>query len=250
MPEIAKSSSTGFRPVIQLDDGWMPRWQRWGDWIANEYFAGGLHALAARVHPPGKPEKAFILACGAPLMPIVGLVQGARTGGDVGVPQMEDGKAGPPHVGFPLILSMARNQAARLFFDRSLFAIDADVVMAPAPQLSPDEARLMITIAALSGGVFMLGDDLETLPADRLAMLRNPNLLGLVGGPAAEPVHLFSAPEREAQDHWFASPQELPPLWVRREPDGGAIVAIYNWTDTARPYRLLFQEASGVSGAF
>ena len=363
MPEIAKSSSNGFRPVIQLDDGWMPRWQRWGDWIANEFFAGGLHALATRVHrhrlevgiwlapfhvagdsqlaaahpdwllkssngsplvdprlsrayhildpthpdvdrflsdlfrglrkdgftyfkldflyggayeatrhdpevtgtqalrmglkqivdavnPPGKPEKAFILACGAPLMPIVGLVHGARTGGDVGVPQMEDGKAGPPHVGFPLILSMARNQAARLFFDRSLFAVDADVVMAPAPQLTPDEARVMITIGALSGGIFMLSDDLETLPADRLALLRNLNVLGLVGGPAAEPVHLFSAPEREAQDHWFASPQELPPLWVRRDPDGSAVVAIYNWTDSARPYRLHFSEAIGADGTF
>jgi len=363
MPEIAKSSSNGFRPVIQLDDGWMPRWQRWGDWIANEYFAGGLHALATGVHrhrlevgiwlapfhvagdsqlaaahpewllkasdgsplvdprlgrpyhvldpthpdvarflgdlfrglrkdgftyfkldflygaayeatrhdpevtgtqalrmglkqivdavnPPGKPEKAFILACGAPLMPIVGLVHGARTGGDVGVPQMEDGKAAAPHVGFPLILSMARNQAARLFFDRSLFAVDADVVMAPAPQLTPDEARVMITIAALSGGIFMLSDDLETLPTDRLALLRNPNVLGLVGGPAAEPVHLFSSPEREAQDHWFAFPQELPPLWVRRDPDGSAVVAIYNWSDSARPYRLLFSEAVGTDGTF
>jgi Melibiase/Alpha galactosidase C-terminal beta sandwich domain len=363
MPEIAKSASNDYRPVIQLDDGWMPRWQRWGDWIANEFFAGGLHALATRVHrhrlevgiwlapfhvagdsqlaaahpewllkasggsplvdprlnrayhvldpthpdvarfladlfrglrkdgftyfkldflygaayeairhdpevtgtqalrlglkqiadavnPPDKPEKAFILACGAPLMPIVGLVHGARTGGDVGVPQMEEGKAGPPHVGFPLILSMARNQAARLFFDRSLFAVDADVVMAPSPQLTPDEARVMITIGALSGGIFMLSDDLETLPADRLALLRNPNVLGLVGGPAAEPVHLFSAPEREAQDHWFAFPQELPPLWVRRDPDGSAVVAVYNWSDSAKPYRLHFSEAIGADGTF
>ncbi|HEV2014371.1 MAG TPA: alpha-galactosidase [Candidatus Dormibacteraeota bacterium] len=363
LPELAKSSSNGYRRVIQLDDGWMPRWQRWGDWIANEFFPGGLHALATRVHrhrlevgiwlapfhvagdsqlaaahpewllrasdgtplvdprlnrayhvldpthpdvqrffddlfrrlrkdgfsyfkldflyaaayearrhdpevtgtqalrlglkrivdavnPPGKPEKAFVLACGAPLMPIVGLVHGARTGGDVGVPQMADGKAGPPHLGFPLILSMARNQAARLFFDRSLFAVDADVVMAAAPQLTPDEARVMITIGALSGGVFMLSDDLETLPAERLALLRNPNLLGLVGGPAAEPVHLFSAPEREAQDHWFASPEELPPLWVRRDPDGSAVVAVYNWSDSARPYRLRFSEAIGVDGTF
>ncbi len=363
MPELAKSASNGYRPVIQLDDGWMPRWQRWGDWIANEFFADGLHALATRVHrhrlemgiwlapfhvagdsqlaaahpewllqasggsplvdprlnrayhvldpthpdvarflgdlfrglrkdgftyfkldflygaayeavrhdpevtgtqalrlglkqiadavnPPGKPEKAFILACGAPLMPVVGLVHGARTGGDVGVPQMEDGKAGPPHVGFPLILSMARNQAARLFFDRSLFAIDADVVMAPAPQLTPDEARVMITVGALSGGIFMLSDDLETLPAERLALLRNPNLLALVGGPAAEPVHLFSAPEREAQDHWFAFPQELPPLWVRRDPDGSAVVAVYNWSDSAKPYRLHFSEAIGADGTF
>jgi len=363
MPELAKTSTNGYRPVIQVDDGWMPRWQRWGDWVANEFFADGLHALATRVHrhrlevgiwlapfhvaadsqlarahpewllkandgsplvdarldkayhildpthpdalrflddlflglrrdgftyykldflygaayeagrhdpevtgmqalrlglkhiadainPPGKPEKCFVLACGAPLMPVVGLVHGARIGGDVGIPQMENGKAGPPHLGFPLILSMARNQAARLFFDRSLFAVDADVAMAAAPQLTPDEARLMITIAALSGGIFMLGDDLETLPADRLALLRNPNVLGLVGGPAAEPVHLFSAPEREAQDHWFAFPHELPPLWVRRDQDGTAVVAVYNWSDTARPYRLLFSEATGAGGSY
>ncbi|HXM53645.1 MAG TPA: alpha-galactosidase [Candidatus Binatus sp.] len=363
MPELVKTSANGYRPVIQLDDGWMPRWQRWGDWVANEFFAEGLHALATRVHrhrlevgiwlapfhvaadsklaqahpewllkasdgtpladprlsrvyhildtthpdvqrflddlfrslrkdgftyfkvdflygaayeagrhdpdvtgtqalrtglkhifdavnPPGKPEKAFVLACGAPLMPVVGLVHGARIGGDVAAPQMDDGKASPPQLGFPLILSMARNQAARLFFDRALFAVDADVVMAATPQLTPDEARVMITIAALSGGVFMLSDDLETLPADRLALLRNANVLGLVGGPAAEPVHLFSAPEREAQDHWFASPQELPPLWVRSEADGSTIVAVYNWTDSARPYRLHFNEATGAGGTF
>ncbi|HEY0492026.1 MAG TPA: hypothetical protein VGD57_00970, partial [Candidatus Dormibacteraeota bacterium] len=201
-------------------------------------------------NPPGKPEDAFILACGAPLMPVVGLAHGCRTGGDVGAPQMTDGKVAPPYIGFALILSMARNQAARLFFDRNLFILDADVVMAASPQLTPDEARVMITIAALSGGVFMLSDDLETLPADRLALLRNPNLLALVGGPAAEPVHLFSAPEREASDHWYASPQELPPLWVRPDADGSFITAVYNWSEQARPYRLRFAEATGSSGPF
>jgi len=110
--------------------------------------------------------------------------------------------------------------------------------------------RDRITVAALSGGVFMLSDDLETLPGERLALLRNPNVLALVGGAAAEPVHLFSAPEREAQDHWFASPQELPPLWVRPEPDGSTVVAVYNWSDTERPYRLSFREATGTDGSY
>lgn len=363
LTELVKSSNTDYHAVIQLDDGWMPRMQKWGDWTANEFFSKGLHALATQVHrhrlemgiwlapfhvaadsqlaqahpdwllkaadgsplvdgrlekayhildathpgaqrflgdlfsglrrdgytyykldflygggyeagrhdpsvtgmqalrlglkhitdavnPPGKPESSFVLACGAPLMPVVGLVHGARIGGDVGFPTMEDGKAGPPNLGFGLILSMARNQAARLFFDRSLFAVDADVVMAASPQLTPDEARVMITIAALSGGVFMLSDDLETLPSDRLALLRNPNVLALVGGPAAEPVHLFAAPEREAKDHWFAFPQELPPLWVRPEDDGGAIVAVYNWSDQERPHRLRFSEATGQAGNY
>ena len=360
-PELAKTTGRGHRPVIQVDDGWMPRWQRWGEWVANEFFSQGLKALASSVrrhrleigiwlapfhvaadsqlaaahpdwlvttdagqplvdprlnrayhvldpthpeaikfledlfrglrkdgfsyfkldflyaaayegrrhdpevtgtqalrlglnrifdavNPPGKPEDAFVLACGAPLMPVVGLVHGARIGGDTGAPQMVDGKVAPPYLGFPLILSMARNQAARLFFDRSLFIVDADVVMAATPQLTPDQARVMITIAALSGGIFMLSDDLDTLPKDRLALLRNLNILGLVGGPAAEPVHLFSAPDREASDHWYASPQELPPLWVRREADGTFIVAVYNWSDQARPYRLRFAEVTGAGG--
>src|SRR2546430_17265035 len=114
-------------------------------------------------------------------MPVVGLVHGARIGGDVGIPQMENGKATAPQLGFPLILSMARNQAARLFFDRALFAVDADVVMAAAPQLSPDEARVMITIAELSRGIFMLCDDPENLPAEWLAPLPNANVRGPVG---------------------------------------------------------------------
>ncbi|HZC76773.1 MAG TPA: glycoside hydrolase family 36 protein, partial [Ktedonobacterales bacterium] len=301
LPQLARSLPRPHRPVIQLDDGWMPRWQRWGDWVPNEAFAEGFPAMVSAVrrrrlragiwlapflvaadsqlaadhpdwrlhredgeplvdprlerhyhvldvthpaaadhltavfsglrrdgftyfkidflyagayegrrhdgtstgtealrlglqriydavNPPGSAEKAFIVACGAPLLPIVGLVHGARIGGDVGAPQMQDGKAAPPQVGFPLILSMARNTAARNFFDRTLFTNDADVVMVASPQLTLDEARVMVTVAALSGGIFLLSDDLETLPAERLALLRNANLLELAGGPAAEPL--------------------------------------------------------------
>jgi alpha-galactosidase len=364
LPQLARTSPGKRRPVIQLDDGWMPRWQRWGDWVTNEFFAEGLDSLAASirrrrqeaglwlapfhvaadsqlaanhldwlirnsagdvlvdprldqkpyhlldcthpgalefldqlfsglrrdgftyfkidflyggayeglrhdprmtgiqalrlglkrifdaVNPPGKSDEAFVLACGAPLMPSVGLVHGFRIGGDTGSPQLVDGKAGPPYLGFPLILSMARNQAARLFFDRTLFAVDADVAMAAAPQLSVDEAQVMITIAALSGGIFMYSDDLETLPPDRLKLLRNPNLLELAGGPAAEPLHLFAGPELEAKDHWYAFPLELPPLWVRNEGSGGFVVAVYNWSSEPRPYLLRFAEATGTPGPY
>jgi alpha-galactosidase len=363
LPQLAASLPRPHRPVIQLDDGWMPPRQRWGDWVPNESFAEGFPAmvqavrrrrlragiwvapflvagdsqLAAEhadwlvrrddgtplvdprmgrpyhvldvthpaaadhlatvfsglradgftyfkidflyagayegrrhdgtvtgtealrlglrrivdaVNPPSSSEKAFIVACGAPLLPIVGLVHGARIGGDVGAPQMQDGKAAPPHVGFPLVLSMARNTAARVFFDRTLFTNDPDVVMVASPQLSLDEARVMVTVAALSGGIFMLSDDLDTLPAERLALVRNPNLLALVGGPAAEPRNLFAAPEREARDHWFAFPQELPPVWVRPEPGGRAVVAVFNWSDEPRPYVLRFVEVTGEPGSY
>src|SRR5438270_242039 len=39
-------------------------------------------------------------------------------------------------------------------------------------------------------------------------------------------------------------------LWVRRDQDGSAIVAVYNWSDSARPYRLHFSEATGAGGSF
>jgi len=37
---------------------------------------------------------------------------------------------------------------------------------------------------------------------------------------------------------------------VRHDPDGGAVVAIYNWSDTARPYRLHFTEVTDAGGPF
>jgi alpha-galactosidase len=363
LPQLTRGTTKTNRAVIQLDDGWMPRWQRWGDWVPNESFAGGFSAMVQAVrrrrlragiwlapflvaadsqlatdhpdwlvrgedgtklvdprltrayhvldvthpdaaahltsvfaglrrdgftyykidflyagayegrrrdgaitgtealrlglqrildavNPPKSAEEAYIVACGAPLLPIVGLVHGARIGGDVGAPQMQDGQATAPQVGFPLILSMARNTAARVFFDRTLFNNDPDVVMVPSPQLTLDEARVMVTVAALSGGIFMLSDDLGTLPPERLALLRNANLLALAGGPAAEPRNLFAAPEREARDHWFAFPQELPPLWIRREAGGQTVVAVFNWSDEPRPYLLRFVEVTSHAGTY
>jgi hypothetical protein len=37
---------------------------------------------------------------------------------------------------------------------------------------------------------------------------------------------------------------------VRPEADGSTIVAVYNWSDAARPYRLHFSEATGAGGTF
>ncbi len=50
IPELAKTAAGAYRPVIQLDDGWMPRWQQWGDWAVNEFFSHGLRALTTSVH--------------------------------------------------------------------------------------------------------------------------------------------------------------------------------------------------------
>jgi alpha-galactosidase len=362
LPRLARGTE-GFRPVIQLDDGWMPRWQRWGDWTANaEQFPSGLRTLTtairrhrltagiwlapfhvaadselARAHPdwlvhrddgellvdprldrayhvldathplaqqhlselfgrlrrdgfryfkidflyggayegrrakprvtgiealrlglkriydavnpPGKPEQSYVLACGAPLMPITGLVHGCRTGGDVAAPRIEDGKAGEPMVGFPFIIWMARNQSARVFLDRTLYAVDVDVVMVN-PQLTLDEAKVMMTIAALSGGIYLYSDDLERLPADRLALLRNPNLLRLAGSPAAEPHHLFRAPDGETGDHWFSTPDALPPVWSRADADGSIVSAVYNWSAESRVHLVTFRDLSDHAGAF
>jgi Alpha galactosidase C-terminal beta sandwich domain len=95
-----------------------------------------------------------------------------------------------------------------------------------------------------------LSDDLQTLPAERLALLRNANLLALAGGPAAEPLNLFAAPEREARDHWFAFPQELPLVWARPESNGRMVVAVFNWSEEARPYHLRFIEVTGQAGSY
>jgi alpha-galactosidase len=365
MPGLQSTLSNGHRPLVQLDDGWMPRWQMWGDWVANEFFPDGMPAVARAVrdqgaeagiwlapfhvakesrmaadhqdwllrrtdgellvdprlthrayhlldatnpavldffgelfgslnrggftyfkldflyggayeavrhdrsktgteamrqglarifetvNPRGRKRDSFILACGAPLMPVVGLAHGFRIGGDVGAPQMtEDLKPGPPYVGFALVLAVARNLAARLFFGRALFTVDPDVVMAASPQLSEDEARVLITLCALSGGIFLYSDDLETLPPERLGLLQNPNVLGLVGGAAAEPLHLFDRPDPQSSDHWMTIPDDLPAIWIRPETGGTFTVAIYNWSSEPRSQRLEFAELGAGMGDF
>ncbi len=170
----------------------------------------------------------YLLACGAPLLPVVGLVEGCRVGADTATP-LYDFEAGVsrPTVFGDEVAAVARNAAARHFL-HTWFQLDPDVALVGG-NLSLSQARQLVTIAALSGGPFLAGDDLTHLPPERLALLSNPEVLGLVGG-------------RPAVPDWEPDGRDLPPSHWRR----GDVLAIFNWCAEEREVPV---RAPGARGA-
>lgn len=131
--------------------------------------------------------------------------------------------------------------AARWFMNRRWFVDDPDVFclsnhISPEPRwdespTSLDEARAALTLSALAGGLFEIGDDLPALAAEpeRLALLRQPDVLALARlGRAARPADLMTFDPADGQ----------PSIFVLRESARQALVAVFNWTDGPRSHRL------------
>jgi hypothetical protein len=100
----------------------------------------------------------------------------------------------------------------------------------PTP-LSSSEAQMSITLAALLGGMFEIGDDLPTLAADpeRLALVTNPDLLQIFKtGRAATPLDLLD----------YSSEDQQPSVSFLRENDRDFVLAVFNWTDRPRSHAL------------
>lgn len=169
---------------------------------------------------------AYLLACGAPLLPMAGLVDGCRVGPDTATPvyDPETGLSHPTLFGDEL-LAVARNAAARCHL-RGWFQLDPDVALV-GEVLSEDRARQLVSLVALSGGPFFASDDLARLARQRQWLLTNPEVLGLVGGEPAAPDW---EPEGGIPSHW------------RRD----SVLAVFNWgpEDRELPVR-----APGARGA-
>jgi Melibiase len=153
----------------------------------------------------------YLLASGAPLLSVAGLCEACRTTRDTASPifDFELGSPKPTLIGDEVI-EVGRNQAARHFLD-SWFHLDADVALVGG-NLSPEQGRTLVTVAALSGGPFFASDHLAALEPERLALLVNPRVLELVGARPA-------APDWEPTERDRASA-----IWRR---DG--VVGVFNW---------------------
>jgi alpha-galactosidase len=116
---------------------------------------------------------AFLLGCGAPLAPAVGLVDGMRIGPDIHTtwePRFQGDLSAPGAA------NALRNNIARAFTHRRLWAADPDCLplrpRGESSQLTLYEAHTLATVISLTGSMFLDGDQLGKLPPSRLAMLR------------------------------------------------------------------------------
>ncbi len=166
---------------------------------------------------------------GSPMLNPVGLVDTGRVSQDTGHTFARSKEAAP-------------GIAARFYMHRNFFLNDPDAftvsrqlveereIQAP---LTLDEARVSIALAAVSGGMYEIGDDLPTLGADpdRQALLENPDLLQMAKfSRAATPLDLLS----------YRAEDEQPSIFLLAEDTRQSVLAVFNWTEQPRSHRLPF----------
>lgn len=162
---------------------------------------------------------------GSPMLNPVGLVDAGRLSQDTGHTFLRSKEASP-------------GIAARYYMQHNFFLSDPDAltishqmieereIQAP---LTLQEAQVSVTLAAVTGGMFEIGDDLPTLGQDpaRLALITDSDILQMVKlGKAALPLDLMT----------YRHEDEQPAVFLLREDPRQTMLAVFNWTDHANSH--------------
>jgi alpha-galactosidase len=187
--------------------------ERRDDVTRAEAYRRGLETIRTAVG-----DDTFVLGCGAPQFPSVGLVDAMRVGPDT-APYWRDpnGLASEPaHE------NAVRNVVNRQFCHRRLWVNDPDCQLVRATtELSDAERRAFAAVVALTGGANVFSDALSEInDAGRRLLERTfpPVTDGEVEG-----VGRTELPDR---------------LVAERAADGALALAVFNWADTAEPVDL------------
>jgi alpha-galactosidase len=127
-----------------------------------EMLRRGLEAIRA-----GAGEEVFILGCGCPLGPAIGVVDGMRIGPDV-APYWGSSASDPSTVhALDAII-------ARSYMHRRLWLNDPDCLMLRAREtrLTADERHALAATIAASGGMLLISDDMALVDDDAAALYR------------------------------------------------------------------------------
>jgi alpha-galactosidase len=137
----------------------------------------------------------------------------------------------------------ASGMAARFYMNRNYFVADPDAFTVSTQTvddqswhggqraLTLDEAQVSIALAAVSGGMFEIGDDLPTLTAtpERIALLKNSDLLDMVRfGHASTPLDLMT----------YRAEDRQPSLFLLHEGSRQSILTMFNWTEKDSTHKI------------
>lgn len=139
---------------------------------------------------------------------------------------------------FAVIKEAATGIAARYYMNHNFYTSDPDAFSVSAlvrPQnwhggeqpLTLEEAQISIALAAVSGGMYEIGDDLPTLGRDpeRLTLVKKPDLLDMVHlGRSSIPIDLLD----------YLPEDEQPSIFYLHEDPNQSILTIFNWTEKTR----------------
>jgi hypothetical protein len=199
--------------------------------IEGSYYRPNTTALEAqriglKVIRDAVGESVVLDKDGSPMLNPVGIVDAGRISQDTG------------H-SFDASRDAASGIAARYYMNRNFFIADPDAFTVSTQTvddqswhggkrpLTLDEAKVSIALAAVSGGMFELGDDLPTLgsSAERLALAKNTDLIDMARlGRASTPFDLMT----------YSTADRQPSIFLLKENGRLSVLTIFNWTDGER----------------
>jgi hypothetical protein len=200
----------------------------------------GAQRIGLRIIREAVGDDVLLDKDGSVMLNPVGLVDAGRISCDTG------------HM-FEATKEAAPGVAARYYMNRNFFIADPDAFTVSRQEvgeegwhrgkqeLTLDEARASIALAAVSGGMFEIGDDLPTLfqDADRMALVSNRDLINMARlGRAAKPIDLMS----------YAPEDGMPSAFLLHESRRQSILTIFNWTDKSRSRQFSFADL-GLTGS-
>jgi len=125
----------------------------------------------------GAGDEAFLLGCGCPLGPAVGVVDAMRIGPDVAPSWLPDRRLRAPGLEpvMPSLRNALRSVLHRSWMHRRLWINDPDCLMARTrdTELSLDEVRTLAAVIATSGGLVAISDDVPQLGEESLTLIRD-----------------------------------------------------------------------------
>ncbi len=168
-------------------------------------------------------DEVYLDKDGSPMLNPVGYVDYGRISQDTG------------HK-FEASREAASGIAARYYMNRNFFVADPDAFTVSTQTIrdqswhesdkpvSLDDARVSIALAAVSGGMFEIGDDLPALSKapERLALIQNQDLIQMIRlGRASIPLDLMN----------FAAEDVQPSIFFLKEDSRQSILTVFNWAD-------------------
>lgn len=133
--------------------------------------------------------------------------------------------------------------AARYYMDRNFFVSDPDAFTVSRQTIADqswhesskpatlDDAKVSIALAAVSGGMLEIGDNLPSLwkEPERVGLLENPDLIDMVRlGNASVPLDLMS----------YSVQDQQPSIFLLKEDRRQSILTIFNWTKKPREHTI------------
>ena len=165
-------------------------------------------------------EQTYILGCGSPFGPAIGLVDGMRVSQDTERKWSNwmDAVFGINLA--PALQSCFKNSVARSLTSNRLWALDPDCLLLSKGKLTDEELKSQLAIFYLLGGQVLLSEDLGKLSAGQLDSYSR---VVPASARPAEPIDLFDRP----------FPQELFCAGEKM-----SLLALFNWSEQTRPCKL------------